>query len=370
MAPVIKELQRRQDRFFCRIAVSAQHRHMLDQALDIFDIKPDIDLNIMRPDQDLIELSRALMAGITKVLKDEAPDLVLVQGDTTTAMVAALSAFYQRIPVGHIEAGMRSFNRRNPFPEEINRRLIGSLASLHFAPTPRAEENLIGEGVSASEIFMTGNPVVDALMMILADKEEPVPLPFALSGGNLVMVTAHRRESWGPPIEDICRAILMMIDGNESLEVVFPVHLNPRVRRPVERALGGRERIHLIEPLNYREFVHLMNASDLILTDSGGVQEEALSMGTPLLVLREVTERPETLESGIARMTGTDPEKIASAAAELLALAAVDDLDRNIENPFGDGRAAERIVDILDRFHDGLPSSGAREAEQIEALIK
>ena len=283
--------------------VTAQHRGMLDQVLDVFDIKPDYDLDIMKAGQTLADVTVRVLQGIESVLVKERPDIVIVQGDTTSAFVSALAAYYQHIPVGHVEAGLRTADKYSPYPEEMNRRLAGVLADVHFAPTPRARENLLRENIPARSIHVTGNTVIDALLMTLESaKPWSVPVLDRIpTGQRLVLVTAHRRESFGPGFEDICRALALLAERNPDVEIIYPVHLNPNVRRPVMRILKRRERVHLIEPLEYLPFAHLMQRAYLILTDSGGIQEEAPAIGKPVLVMRDKTERPEAVEAGTAK---------------------------------------------------------------------
>lgn len=358
MAPVIKELERYPDRFQVRVCVTAQHREMLDQMLELFGIDPDIDLNLMRPDQTLPELTTKVLLTMTEVLREEKPDWILIQGDTTTVMATAIAAFYLRIPVGHIEAGLRTQDRYNPFPEEINRRIVTVLATYHFAPTKRAQERLLAEGIDPKNVFLTGNTIVDAIQWILklpvseeakrvfselglpdptVAKEEDLPF-------KVILVTAHRRESFGPPFESLCRGLRAIAERNEDVLLIYPVHLNPNVRHPVMEILSGHPRIKLLEPLPYEPFVRLMNISYLILTDSGGIQEEASVLGKPVLVLREVTERPELIEAGIGKIVGTDAHRIVEEAESILTDPDVHRAMARKAKLFGDGRAARRIV--------------------------
>jgi UDP-N-acetylglucosamine 2-epimerase (non-hydrolysing) len=352
LAPVVHELARHPRTFDVKVVVTAQHRSMLDQVLEIFDIKPDVDLDIMRPGQSLTDVSIHALSGIERVLVELRPDVVLVQGDTTTAFVGALAAYYQRIAVGHVEAGLRTKDKFAPYPEEMNRRLVGSLTDIHFAPTRRASENLRSEGVPAKAIHVTGNTVIDALLWALASpKKWHIPLLDRLDDSRrIVLVTAHRRESFGPGFKRICRALAAVAHRNADVEVVYPVHLNPNVRTPVNAILGGRARIHLIEPLEYLPFAHLMERSYLILSDSGGIQEEAPALGKPVLVLRDKTERPEAIEAGTARLVGTDVEKIISLTERLLRSPAAYRRMAHAANPFGDGRASRRIARVLSRL--------------------
>lgn len=351
MAPVIREIARRQSIFDQTIVSTAQHRHLLDQVLEAFAIEPDVDLGLMEPNQDLAGFASRSLLSVSSLLSEVKPDVVLVQGDTTTVMTAALAAFYKAIRVGHVEAGLRSFDRYQPFPEEINRRLAGCLASLHFAPTPRARLNLLREGVREEDIFVTGNTIVDALESIYlgASFDDHRLAVLDQSGNRLLLVTAHRRENHGAPLRSICKALKTLTSSFADVEVVYPVHLNPNVAAVVREELGDTDRIHLVDPVSYPDMLRLMKRCYLILTDSGGVQEEAPSFRKPVLVLREVTERPELIEANAGIVVGTEARSIVDAAARLLT-----DLDEYgrmsaAVNPFGDGHAAERIVDILAR---------------------
>ncbi len=346
LAPVILELRKHPDRFESLVCVTAQHREMLDQVLDWFQISPQSDLNLMQPDQGLAEFASRALTAVSRLLKDVRPDLVIVQGDTTTVMAAALSAFYERIAVAHVEAGLRTRNRYNPFPEEINRRLAGALTTWHFAPTARAADALRAEQVPEESIFVTGNTVVDALLMTVR-RPVDLKLDFRLENRRLILVTAHRRESFGAPFESLCLALRDIAERNGEVEIVYPVHLNPSVRGPVNRILTQHPRIHLLEPLRYEQFVHLMAKSDLILTDSGGIQEEAPVLGKPTLVMRETTERPEALEAGTARLVGTDRARIIAETERLLHDEKEYRAMAQAGSPFGDGHAAERIAGIL-----------------------
>jgi len=361
MAPVIKELKKHPNQFDVRICVTAQHREMLDQMLRLFKIFPDIDLNLMQPNQSLHELTSQVILKMTEVLKEEKPDWVLVQGDTTTAMATALAAFYLRIPVGHIEAGLRTLNRYSPFPEEINRRILAVLATYHFAPTKKAYERLIAEGVDPATVFLTGNTIVDALRWILKlPVSEETKTIFSklglidLANGNkkklpfkIILVTAHRRESFGAAFESLCHGLREIAERNEDVLIIYPVHRNPNVRKPVMQILSGHPRIKLIEPLPYEPFIRLMEAAYLILTDSGGIQEEASVLGKPVLVLREVTERIELIQAGIGKIIGTEKEKIIKETENLLKNSKVYKEMAKKADLFGDGQAAKRIVEIL-----------------------
>ncbi len=346
LAPVIRELHKHRSQAESLVCVTAQHRQMLDQALQWFEIEPDIDLDLMQPGQSLTGFASRALAAVGEVLQEVQPDLVLVQGDTTTVMVAALAAFYQRRAVGHVEAGLRTSRRDDPFPEEINRRVTSVLATYHFAPTQRAAEALRAEHVPDDAIFVTGNTVVDALLFTVR-RPVRLDLGFDLDGRRLILVTAHRRESFGERFEALCLAVRDIVDQNPDVEIVYPVHLNPNVRDPVYRILDRRARIHLLEPLRYEQFAHLMARADLILTDSGGIQEEAPALGKPTLVLRETTERPEAIEAGTAILVGADRERIAAETARLLHDAEAYGAMAKAACPFGDGKAAQRIADII-----------------------
>jgi UDP-N-acetylglucosamine 2-epimerase len=347
MAPVVRELAARPG-VRSVVCVTAQHREMLDQVLDTFAIRPDYDLGLMRERQDLAQLAAGALTALSPVLDEVRPDAVLVQGDTTTALAAALAAFYRRVPVGHVEAGLRTGDRYSPFPEEINRRVVGVVATWHFAPTERAARALRAEGVDPGDIFVTGNTVVDALLAVVRERPEAAPAIPGLNGRErLVLVTAHRRENFGAPLEGICAALRTLVERHEDLRIVYPVHLNPAVQEPVRRLLADHPRIALLPPLDYAPFAHLIRRADLILTDSGGIQEEAPAFGTPVLVLRRDTERPEAIEAGTARLVGTDPAAIVAEAGRLLDDPAAYAAMARAGNPFGDGTAARRIVDIL-----------------------
>lgn len=355
MAPVIQELKRFPEEFRCCVAVTAQHREMLDQVLRLFAIEPEYDLNIMRPGQSLEEVTIRALEGLTGVLDRERPDMVLVHGDTTTTFVAALAAFYRQTAVGHVEAGLRTRDKYAPYPEEMNRRLTGALADLHFAPTAQARENLLREAVPPDSIYVTGNTVIDALKATV--KEDYVFTDATLAAldfrKRLLLVTAHRRENWGEPLEEIFTALREIKGYYEDVEIVFPVHKNPKVRQTAERILQGCPGIHLIEPLDYEPFANLLARSYLVLTDSGGLQEEAPSLGKPVLVLREVTERPEAVQAGTVRLVGTGRERIVAAVRELLENRQSYLQMARAVNPYGDGLAAKRIRGFL-RYYFGL----------------
>lgn len=348
MAPIVKELTRRGVDF--SIIVTGQHRELLDQKLDLFGIKPHHDLDVMQIDQDLFQTTSLVLQRIKPVLAQEAPDLLLVQGDTTTTFAASLAAFYLQIPIGHVEAGLRTWNRNNPYPEELNRQLTTRLASLHFAPTTWARANLLREGVSAEEIHVTGNPVIDALLDIAAEEyrfENALLNTMDYATRKVVVMTVHRRESFGEPMKRIFQACRELVESDQSVELIYPVHPNPQVKTMASHMLSGTPRVHLIEPLDYRAFVHLMKQSYLILTDSGGIQEEAPSLRKPVLVLRETTERPEAIEAGTAKLVGTSTASIVSAATQLLQdRKAYGEMITQI-NPYGDGTSGKQIVDIV-----------------------
>ena len=346
MAPVVKELEKYPDRIESVVCVTGQHREMLDQVTSLFEIEPQIDLNLMAPNQTLASLTAKAITSLTDVIVDVKPDIALVQGDTTTAMVGSLTSFYQKVSVGHVEAGLRTYDRYSPFPEEINRRLISVLATYNFAPTQTAVNALIAEGFPEDSIFLTGNTVVDALLMTVK-KDYELDLGFPILNDKLILVTAHRRENFGKPLENICTALKEIALGNPEVEIVYPVHLNPNVRKPVYQMLSNQERIHLIEPLGYEKFAHLINRSYLVLTDSGGIQEEAPVLGKPVLVLRRETERPEAVEAGIVKIVGTDAEKIIGETERLLHDQEEYTKMSKGQSPYGDGHAAERIVEII-----------------------
>jgi UDP-N-acetylglucosamine 2-epimerase (non-hydrolysing) len=350
MAPVIKELHKVKD-IETIVAVSAQHREMLDQVLNLFDIKPDYDLNLMKEKQDLYSITTGVLNGFKEIMEKEKPHLVLVHGDTTTTFAAALAAFYQKIPVGHVEAGLRTRNKYSPFPEEINRTLTGRLTELHFAPTDVSRENLLAESTAAFKIWVTGNTVIDALLTTVKPGYKfGTELNEINFNNRILLVTTHRRENWGEGMRNIYRALIDLAEEFHDVEVVFPVHKNPIVRDIAVEMLKGRERFHLIEPLDYEPFANLMNASYLILTDSGGMQEEAPSLGKPVLVLRDTTERPEALQAGTVKLVGTNQQKIYDEARLLLSdRNEYEKMARSI-NPYGDGKASKRIVNIIKDF--------------------
>lgn len=359
MAPVIRELGRRASQRIngrqsleTRVCVTAQHRDMLDQVLRLFGIRPDYDLDVMATNQSPTQVAAAVLAGLEPILQKEQPDWVLLQGDTTTVAAAALAAFYARARVGHVEAGLRTNDRWQPFPEEINRRVAGVVADLHFAPTEGARQNLLREGVPSAQVLVTGNPVIDALQWAAAQPFNLAELLPGIDGnrsnGKLLLVTAHRRENLGQPLENICLALRdIATQYREQLRIVYPVHRNPNVWEPVHRLLGGIPNIILTAPLDYLPLVHLMKHSDLVLTDSGGIQEEAPGLGKPVLVLRQVTERPEAVQAGTVRLVGTDQQRIVAETVRLLEDPQTYASMSRAINPYGDGHAAERIVKAL-----------------------
>lgn len=355
MAPVLMALQHYPEDFRVTLVSTAQHRQMLDQVLEAFQLEPEVDLDTMRPNQSLSESSARALRGLDKILADLCPDLLLVQGDTNTVLAGAMAAYFHRIPVGHVEAGLRTNDPYRPFPEEMNRRLTSPLTRLHFAPTVRARDNLLREGIPGDRIFVTGNTVVDALLWIARERANDLPQEAKAAldrGQRLVLVTSHRRESLDQDLHQICLALRDLIRSFEDIEILYPVHLNPRVQETVREILGGTERIHLIAPLPYPTFVQLLRAAYLILTDSGGVQEEAPTFGTPVLVLREVTERSEAIDAGVAELIGVKREDILQEASHLLKDHKAYARFARPSNPFGDGYAAERIVRHIKDFFE------------------
>lgn len=353
MAPLVKELERREE-IESKVCVTAQHREMLDQVLELFDIKPDFDLNIMQTRQTLTGITSKVLEGLEEVFENEKPDMILVHGDTTTTFAGGLAAFYQQIKVGHVEAGLRTFNKYFPFPEEMNRKLTGSLTDLHFAPTKGSKENLLREGIAESDIYITGNTVIDAMKHTVEENyvfenDELNNIDF---NKKVIMITAHRRENWGKGIENICIALNKIVEQNEEVELVYLVHLNPVVKDVVFERLGGNDRIHLLPPLDTKETHNLMNKSFMVMTDSGGLQEEAPHLGKPVLVLRDVTERPEAVAAGTVKLVGTDVDQIVNEANELLKNPeAYSKMSKSI-NPYGDGIASQRIVDAIFRYFE------------------
>ena len=357
MAPVVRALEN-DSRFQSLVCVTAQHRRMLDQVLEVFGVTPDYDLDVMTAGQDLTDITIGVLSGLRDVIIEAAPDMVLVHGDTTTTLAATLAGYYARVPVAHVEAGLRTGNRYSPWPEEINRKVASAVATLHFAPTERARLNLLKENVAPADIFVTGNTVVDALLSIVGRIESSPDLCHSLSqevplreDRRTVLITGHRRENFGDGFERICKAIAVLA-GRPDVEIVYPVHLNPNVREPVERLLGGIANVRLLPPLDYLPFVNLLRRSHLILTDSGGVQEEAPSLGKPVLVMRDTTERPEAVEAGTVRLVGTVVDKIVSEATRLLDDEAAYRAMSVAHNPYGDGHAAHRITSALASYLD------------------
>jgi UDP-N-acetylglucosamine 2-epimerase (non-hydrolysing) len=357
MAPLIKALER-EAQFDSRVCVTGQHREMLDQVLDLFEITPDHDLDIMKPGQDLTDITCSILSGLRDILIEEKPDVVLVHGDTATTFATSLAAYYQRIPVAHVEAGLRTGSLYAPWPEEGNRKLTGALACLHFAPTKTASGNLIREGVDPEAVIVTGNTVIDALLEVVSKIEANTTLQHTLaeefsylrSEACLILITGHRRESFGSGFEQICEAISRIARAHPDVDLLYPVHLNPNVSEPVYRLLGGLGNVHLIEPLDYLPFVYLMNRSSIILTDSGGIQEEAPSLGKPVLVMREQTERPEAVNAGTVRLVGTSADLICQELTRLLTDRASYSHMSFAHNPYGDGQACARIISSLKNF--------------------
>lgn len=359
LAPLIMLL--RQDSMFeVKVCITAQHRQMLDQVLELFDIQPDFDLDLMQADQDLTELSCRILQSLQPILQNEAPDVVIVHGDTTTTFVAALAAFYQQIPIVHIEAGLRSGELYAPFPEEANRLLVSQLSNFHFAPTEQARQNLLNEGKPPERIWVTGNTVIDALFAALRKIRKNPPLaeqlasrfPFLAEDKRLILITAHRRENFGQKFEQICQAISEIAMKYPDVQIVYPVHLNPNVREPVYRLLAHHPNIFLIEPQEYLPFIYLMDKSYLILTDSGGIQEEAPSLAKPVLLMREMSERPEGIEVGTVKVVGTDKQRIVAEIDRLLTDQRAYQAMAQAKNPYGDGQAAQRICVILRQLKD------------------
>lgn len=364
MAPLVKELEARSGDFQSVVCVTAQHRQMLDQVLDIFSIKPDYDLDIMRQRQDLYDVTSRVLLGMRDVLRKEVPDIVLVHGDTTTSMAVALASFYEKIPVGHIEAGLRTHNIYSPWPEEMNRQITGRIASLHFSPTPLSRQNLLNENVPSENITVTGNTVIDALQMVVSkisgDESLKTDLAMRLRDSGydvsrlserrrLVLITGHRRENFGEGFLNICRAIKDLVSKYPDVDFVYPMHLNPNVRKPIAEVFGEKTapNVFFIEPLEYLSFVFLMEKSSIVLTDSGGIQEEAPGLGKPVLVMRDTTERPEAVDAGTVKLVGTDYRKIVDGVSLLLDSKAEYDKMSHSVNPYGDGKACGRIAGFL-----------------------
>lgn len=358
LAIVINKIKAESQNFQAKVCVTAQHKEMLNQVLDLFKIEPDYNLNIMKDNQSLFDITIDGLKGLEKVLKKEKPDIVLVQGDTSTAFITALATYYLKIKIGHIEAGLRTKNKFNPFPEEINRRLIDCLADFCFAPTERARENLLKERIDDARIFVTGNTVIDALMFAIEkQKDEKIRQSFknkflnkykiAFDKKKIILVTGHRRESFGIDFESICYGLKRIAENNHDINIIYPVHLNPNIQKPVKSILSKTFNIYLIEPVDYFSFIWLMNRAYIILTDSGGIQEEAPSLGKPILVMRKTTERPEAVETGTAKLVGTDSEKIFSETMKLLKDKELYQTMAKAVNPYGDGKASERIINVI-----------------------
>jgi UDP-N-acetylglucosamine 2-epimerase (non-hydrolysing) len=363
MAPLIYQLKKRKSEFNTRICVSAQHRQMLDQVLNIFKLRPDHDMNIMSKNQSLFDITAKTLIKLKSILDKEKPHIILVQGDTTTTLAASLAAYYQKILIGHVEAGLRTHDKYHPFPEEKNRHVTTVLADYHFVPTKWARSNLIREGIPREKIWITGNTVVDALQIVVEKQNQASKqkyfekyfsdnhnLTFEGKNQKIILVTGHRRESFGEGFKNICHAIREIAQKREDVLIVYPVHLNPNVQRPVKSILKGKANILLIEPLEYEPFIFLMNRSYLILTDSGGIQEEAPSLGKPVLVMRNATERPEGIRAGVVKLVGTDKKKIVSNTLKLMSNTVLYQKMSGVANPYGDGKAAERIVEVLERM--------------------
>ncbi|EEH99242.1 UDP-N-acetylglucosamine 2-epimerase (non-hydrolyzing) [Clostridium tertium] len=352
MAPLVKELENREG-IDSKVCVTAQHREMLDQVLDYFDIEPDFDLNIMKNKQTLTGITNRVLEGLEEIFLQEKPDMILVHGDTTTTFSGALAAFYQQIKVGHVEAGLRTFDKYFPFPEEMNRKLTGALADLHFAPTKGSKTNLLREGINEENIYITGNTVIDAMLHTVKEDyifDNDTLNKIDFKNKKVIMITAHRRENWGEGIDNICEALNKIVDENEDVELIYLVHLNPVVKDVVYNKLGNKERVHLLPPLDTKETHNLMNKCFMVMTDSGGLQEEAPHLGKPVLVLRDVTERPEAVEYGTVKLVGTDIDKILLEANNL-----INNKDAYIKmskaaNPYGDGLASKRIADIIENY--------------------
>ncbi|RXZ65076.1 UDP-N-acetylglucosamine 2-epimerase (non-hydrolyzing) [Pelagerythrobacter rhizovicinus] len=364
MAPVVQALAGA-DGVVARVCVTGQHRQMLDQVLDLFGIVPDYDLDLMKPGQDLTDITCNVLGGLRPILSDFQPDMVLVHGDTSTTLAASLAAYYQRIPVGHVEAGLRTGDILSPWPEEVNRKVAGTVTRLHFAPTERSRQNLIAENVLPEHIHVTGNTVIDALQEVVGHIEADASLEADLAGHfdldaarHLILVTGHRRESFGGGFERICAA-LVEIAAREDVEIVYPVHLNPNVKGPVERLLSDLPNVRLIEPQDYLPFVYLMNRASIILTDSGGIQEEAPSLGKPVLVMRDTTERPEALDAGTVRLVGTDTALIVSNVSQLLDSREAYQEMSFAHNPYGDGQASKRILSAIRQWAKGYATEVA-----------
>lgn len=350
MCPLVKAIEN-DNRFESIVCNTAQHREMLDEVLKIFDVKPQYDLNLMKPNQKLVDISTNVLNGVSKVLDDCRPDIVLVHGDTSTTFNSALASFYNKIPVGHVEAGLRTYDMYSPFPEELNRKLTGSIATLHFAPTKTNEQNLLKEQVNKERIFVTGNTVIDALLSVIDENiifKQKILNNIDYKNRNVILLTTHRRENWGKPMENIFASIIKILKGDETVEVIFPIHKNPMIRDLAHDYFDEfSDRVHLIEPLEYVEFANLMSKVKLIMTDSGGIQEEAPTLGKPVLVLRTETERPEAIEAGTIKLVGTETDNIYKQVKKLLDDKILYEDMSSIANPYGDGHACKRIVNHI-----------------------
>ncbi|WP_211284565.1 non-hydrolyzing UDP-N-acetylglucosamine 2-epimerase [Rummeliibacillus pycnus] len=367
LAPLVLELEKHQDEIESIVTVTAQHREMLDQVLDVFNIHPQYDLNIMTTRQTLVNVTTRALEGLNEVLQNEKPDLVLVHGDTSTTFVASLAAFYNKIPVGHVEAGLRTWNKYSPFPEEMNRQLTGVIADYHFAPTKMAQLNLLNENKKSDSIFVTGNTAIDALSTTVS-KNYTHPILEKIGKDKMILLTAHRRENLGEPMRHMFKAIKQIVDEHEDLQIVYPVHLNPAVREIATEILGENSRIHLIEPLEVIDFHNFLSRAHIILTDSGGIQEEAPSLGVPVLVLRDTTERPEGIEAGTLKLAGTDQSTIYTLTKELLTDLNEYEKMAKASNPYGDGHASKRIVESI-LYHFGKRDSLPKPFEFSKELI-
>ncbi len=359
LCPLVKELKKQKDKFETIVCVTAQHREMLDQVLDVFDVTPDYDLNIMKNDQTLFDITCRCLTEIGAVIKKEKPDIVLVQGDTTTTFVTSLAAYYNKVKIGHVEAGLRTGNKYSPFPEEINRRITSVIADLHFAPTQKSKNNLLSEGVCEENIVVTGNTVIDALLWVRKkiqnERKEYKELDSIDFTQKIILVTGHRRENFGQDLINICEALKKIATKYNDIEIVYPVHLNPNVSKPVYNLLSGINNINLLKPLDYEPFVYLMVKSHFIISDSGGIQEEAPSLGKPVLVTRNTTERPEAVETGAVKLVGTDRNKIIKETDKLLNDPQYYHSMALLQNPYGDGHACERIIDRLSKYLIEVP---------------
>ncbi len=351
MAPLVLELEKNSDRIESIVTVTAQHREMLDQVLQTFKIEPDFDLNIMKSRQTLIDVATRGLEGLDGIMKEAQPDIVLVHGDTATTFIGSLAAFYNQIAIGHVEAGLRTWDKYSPYPEEMNRQMTGVLADLHFSPTEKSAQNLINEGKDASRIFVTGNTAIDALQTTVRE-EYTHPILEKIGGDKMILLTAHRRENLGNPMRNMFRAINRLLEKYDDIQIVYPLHMNPAVREVADELLGNNERVHLIEPLEVLDFHNFAARAHIILTDSGGIQEEAPSLAKPVIVLRDTTERPEGIEAGTLKLAGTDEETIYQLTDELLSDQQAYDAMAHASNPYGDGHASERIVKALIQYLD------------------